>query len=70
MKHTFQTNINCGNCIASLTPFMNKELDIETWEVDTENPDKVLSVETELNADSVVKIVEEAGFKAKALATS
>jgi copper chaperone len=70
MKHTFKTNINCGNCIASVTPFMNKEIDIESWEVDTDNPDKILTVETDLDADVVLKIVEEAGFKAETLASS
>ena len=70
MKHTFKTNINCGNCIASVTPFMNKEIDIESWEVDTDNPDKILTVETDLDADAVLKIVEEAGFKAETLVSS
>ena len=70
MKHTFKTNINCGNCIASVTPFMNKEIDIESWEVDTENPDKILTVETDLEAAEVISIVNEAGFKAETLASS
>ncbi|MFY0672497.1 MAG: cation transporter [Bacteroidia bacterium] len=70
MKHKFKTNINCGNCIASVTPFMNKEIDIESWEVDTENLDKVLTVETDLSKEEVVKVVEEAGFKAEPLASS
>ena len=70
MKHTFKTNINCGNCIASVTPFMNKEIDIESWEVDTENPDKILTVETDLEAAEVISIVNEAGFKAETLGSS
>ncbi|MGB0431854.1 MAG: heavy-metal-associated domain-containing protein [Bacteroidia bacterium] len=70
MKHTFKTNINCGNCIASVTPFMNKELDIESWEVDTDNPDKLLTVESELSAEDVIAVVNEAGFKAEAIANS
>jgi copper chaperone len=65
MKHTFKTNINCGNCIASVTPFLNQELDIESWEVDTDNPEKIMQVETALNQEEIVKIVEEAGFKAE-----
>jgi copper chaperone len=70
LKHTFKTNINCGNCIASVTPFMNKEIDIESWEVDTDNPDKILTVETDLEAAEVISIVKEAGFKAETLASS
>ena len=65
MKHTFKTNINCGNCIASVTPFMNKEIEIESWEVDTANPDKIMTVESDLSSAEIAKIVEEAGFKAE-----
>lgn len=67
MKHTFKTNINCGNCIKSVTPHLNKNLDIEKWEVDTDNPDKILTVEGNLSAEEVVKTVEEAGYEAKAI---
>lgn len=67
MKHQFKTNINCGNCIQSVSPFLNKELDIEHWEVDTENPDKILSVETNLEANAVMELVKEAGFKIEPL---
>lgn len=63
MKYQFKTNINCGNCIQSVTPFLNQEMDIEHWEVDTENPDKILTVETDLSPKQIVEIVEQAGFK-------
>lgn len=49
---------------------MNKEIDIESWEVDTDNPDKILTVETDLEAAEVISIVKEAGFKAETLASS
>ncbi len=63
----FKTNINCGNCINSVTPFLNQELDIEHWEVDIENPDKILLVRGEISNKQVIGIIEEAGFKAEAL---
>jgi len=63
MKHQFKTNINCGNCIQSISPFLNLELEIEHWEVDTENPDKILTVETDLSTQQIEAIVEGAGFK-------
>ena len=65
MTHTFKTNINCGNCIASVTPFLNQEIDIEHWEVDTDNPDKILKVSTDLEKSEVIGIIEKAGFKAE-----
>ena len=67
MKHIFKTNINCGNCIKSVTPFLNSEIDIENWEVDTEDANKILSVEADLKQEEIIKIVEQAGFKAEPL---
>jgi copper chaperone len=62
----FKTNINCGGCIATVTPFLNKADGIETWKVDTENPQKILTVETShLNSEEVIKIINEAGYKAE-----
>jgi copper chaperone len=34
----FKTNINCNNCIRSVTPFLNEIDSIEEWKVDIENP--------------------------------
>jgi len=65
MTYTFKTNINCGGCIASVTPALNQIDEIESWSVDTENPDKILSVELEDEADptSIVEAVSKAGFR-------
>ncbi|MEY4315738.1 MAG: hypothetical protein RI977_1115 [Bacteroidota bacterium] len=64
----FNTNINCGNCIKSVTPFLNALESIEAWEVDTNNPEKVLTVNTEEIAATVEAAVldalQKAGFKA------
>lgn len=62
MKHKFKTNINCGGCIEKVTPFLNRE-GVDAWEVDTQNPKKILSVETSsLSKEDIMAIVEEAGF--------
>lgn len=66
-KLKFKTNINCGNCIKSVTPFLNQNLDIEYWEVDTKNPNKVLTVEGEIKTEEVQEILKEAGFVAETL---
>jgi len=63
----FKTNINCGSCIRAVTPTLNGEKAIQTWEVDTANPDKVLTVATDLSAAQVQALVEEAGFEAQAV---
>jgi len=59
----FKTNINCGGCISSVTPFLNELDNIDTWKVDTENPDKILEVNLEdENEQIVIETVKKAGF--------
>ena len=63
--YKFKTNINCGSCIKAVTPHLSK-LEGITWEVDTNNPDKILEVKTEtLEAAEIKNTVEKAGFKAE-----
>lgn len=65
----FKTNIKCGGCIATVTPFLNNIPEITKWEVDTNNPEKILTVEAsdELNATTVVNTLEKAGYIATVL---
>lgn len=66
MKHQFKTNINCENCIRSITPALNALPEIEHWEVDTNNPDKVLTVELDEdeNPTLIIEALEKVGFSA------
>ncbi len=59
---TFKTTINCSNCIRAVSGFLNEVEDIEHWEVDTDHPDKILSVKGDANLEVIVEAVEEAGF--------
>lgn len=60
----FKTTINCGNCVRTVTPFLNELEGIKSWNVDTENPNKILSVETDsLKAEIIVETVEDLGFE-------
>jgi copper chaperone len=43
----FKTNINCGGCLATVTPLLNNLKGVKNWKVDTTNPDKILSIEAE-----------------------
>jgi len=59
----YKTNINCGGCINSVTPFLNELDTIDTWKVDIDNPDKILEVSLEdENENPVVEAVTKAGF--------
>ncbi len=65
----FKTNINCGGCIKAVTPFLNEAEGVKSWQVDTANPDKILTVEADgTDAQAIQNIVEDAGFEAQALA--
>lgn len=60
----FKTSINCGGCIAKVTPYLNSVEGIDKWEVDTADKNKVLSITSERVVESdVVKAVQQAGFK-------
>jgi copper chaperone len=70
MALQFKTTINCGACIKAVTPTLDKAEGIRSWSVDTEHPDKVLTVDTDLKPDAVVALVEDAGFDAAPLASA
>jgi copper chaperone CopZ len=60
----FRTNLNCGSCVAAVTPFLNGSPSIKQWSVDTADPRKILAVEgTGVSRDSVERLVSDAGFK-------
>lgn len=61
----FHTNINCANCVRAITPTLNGEKAISSWQVDTTDSNKVLTVSGDLSAGQVVALVEEAGFEAR-----
>ena len=59
----FKTSIKCGGCIAAVSPFLDKVIGIEKWEVDTANLDKVLTVTCDLiDTFSIENAVKEAGY--------
>ncbi|WP_116788413.1 heavy-metal-associated domain-containing protein [Flavobacterium psychrotrophum] len=66
MKKEFQfkTSINCGGCVAKVTPLLNNAEGVESWSVDTVNPDKILSVTVDgIDENAVIDTVKKAGFK-------
>ena len=59
----FTTTINCNNCIAKVTPYLNRVPGIIHWEVDIKNPSKVLTVYgDDVKAEQVKAQVREAGY--------
>ncbi|MFT3740804.1 MAG: hypothetical protein QM786_18800 [Breznakibacter sp.] len=59
----FKTSIKCGGCIAKVAPFLNSADSDCRWDVDTANPDRILTVHTQsLSESDIVERVQEAGF--------
>ena len=64
--YTFKTTINCGNCIAAVTPTLNQEAAIQHWEVDLESDDRILTVETDTLAPAAIQTaLAKIGFQAQ-----
>ncbi len=60
----FKTNINCQNCIAAVKPHLDKLEGIEKWVVDTENPEKILTVESSgAEEEEIMETVMMAGYR-------
>ncbi len=65
-KLQFKTNINCSNCVRAVTGFLDEVPGVEQWRVDTDDPEKVLTVEgPAVEAAAVIEAVEDAGFDAR-----
>ncbi|SFC97113.1 Copper chaperone CopZ [Flexibacter flexilis DSM 6793] len=63
----FKTNIRCGGCVATVTPALDQTAAISKWSVDTNSPDKRLTVEGEVSADEVKTLLEKVGYKAEVI---
>ena len=59
----FNTSINCGKCVKTVSVFLDDIPGIKNWKVDTDNPDKVLTVFADFEEpNAIIEAVEEAGF--------
>lgn len=63
----FKTNITSYEDVAAVTLPLNAIEQVDGWNIDTDAPDKLLTVQTTDNriTDLVVNAVEQAGFKAE-----
>jgi copper chaperone len=63
----FKTNIKCDGCIATVTPALNTLQGVDQWQVDTTNPDKILTVQSGdgLSASEVINALKTKGYNAE-----
>lgn len=60
----FRTNLNCGRCVAAVKPHLDSDPQIRRWSVDTDNPNKILTIEGDgIQPRDVERHVADAGFR-------
>ncbi|MCI4669903.1 MAG: heavy-metal-associated domain-containing protein [Bacteroidia bacterium] len=61
---TFKTNINCGGCLAKVTPALDAETKISDWKVNLTDDDRTLTViSSDITPEEVIKVVSSVGFE-------
>ena len=59
----FTTNIKCMGCVSKVKPFLDNESKIDSWKVDLEHPDRILTIRTDaLEAEDISKLIRNAGY--------
>ena len=61
----FKTNIKCTGCLATVTPHLNEAAGENNWQVDLDNPQKILTVETNKDDSEIISAIKKAGFEAE-----
>ncbi len=62
--YIFKTSINCNSCLSRVKPILDQEKRITSWEVDLDNPDKILKVVAEdIKSSEIIDIVDNTGFE-------
>lgn len=61
----FKTNIKCGGCIQKVKPGLDSLKEIISWNVDLESPDRILTVEGEINSDLIIQTLSSVGYSAE-----
>ena len=63
----FKTNIKCAGCLTKVSPALNQILGEDNWEVDVQDPKKILSVVGEVSSVEIIRAVSDAGFTVEQL---
>jgi copper chaperone len=61
----FKTNIKCTGCLAKVTPGLNETAGEKNWQVDLEDPARILTVNGDLAEAEIIAALKEAGFDAE-----
>ncbi|MBI9032932.1 MAG: heavy-metal-associated domain-containing protein [Bacteroidales bacterium] len=63
-KTAYKTNLKCNGCVAAVSPLLKEFEGIKTFNVDLENPDRILSIESErMNEEKMIQAVMDLGYQ-------
>lgn len=64
----FKTTIQCNGCLSKVTPKLNEILEEQSWSVNLESDDRILTVNDDnVSVDAVVSAVKSVGFEIEEL---
>jgi copper chaperone len=61
----FKTNIKCDACVAKVTPYLNESAGNGNWQVNLADPQKTLTVESDVASEKIQDALQKAGYKAE-----
>lgn len=62
----FKTNAKCGGCSTRIGVALEKNgVKAGEWSLDLTNPEKLLTVNSEMTSDAIIRVVTEAGYQAE-----
>lgn len=50
----FKSSLKCDGCVNAIKPFMDSLAEIDSWNVDLNNPDKIIEVNTSEESDNML----------------
>lgn len=66
MTYKYSSNIHCSGCVASVSPVLDEFPSVESWKVDTQNKQKILTIEGEnLDEHTLKEKLAKIGFEIK-----
>jgi copper chaperone len=61
-----KTSVKCNGCIATVTPYLDNLEGLENWNVDLNDPERILTAEISgITAADVIAELQKAGYKAE-----
>lgn len=58
-----KTNVKCAMCVSKVTPFLDEAVGKDAWQVDINDPNKILTVKEAGNVEVVKEALQKAGYK-------